>query len=196
MPPEQDPDNDACKVPVYSTSGPGDGSETARAIRDAVRKCAHHRDDHGQETLDPETAARRAAGELAVVARLIEAADALLGMERALNEAESVIETALRHLDDEGAIQEAEIVASDLERIAAIDHARGRAAAAQARAGDPWPPVDGAEELAGLAAERLAATAELVAAAIGARDEGKLAAERTRLVSRLRALSVRLNLHR
>lgn len=192
MLPEQDPKNDACKVPVYSTSGPEDGSETARAIRDALRKCGHDRDANQQATPDPESASRLAAGALALVARLIDAAGALLAKERALAEAGEVIETALRRMDDDRAIVEAEAAASELERLAAIDDARGLAAAAQAGAGDPWPPADGARELVELAVERLAAAAALIVTATGAEDEGKLGAERDRLDSLVRALSTQL----
>ena len=96
MPPEQDREKDACKVPVYSTSGPRDGSETARAIRDAVRKCGHDRDNQTSEQVDPEAAARLAAGALVIVARLIDATRALLRKDRALKEADELLEARAR----------------------------------------------------------------------------------------------------
>lgn len=193
IPPEQDPGHVACAVPIFSTSGPADGSETARAIRDAVRKCGHHRDDLARVLRDPESAARLAAGALAVVARLIDAATALLNNERALAEAGDIIDAALERMDDDGKIVEAETAASELERLAAIEDARARASAFQAGGGDPWPPVEGAQELVGLAVERLAAASDLLVEAMGADDEGKLAAERDRLGSVLQGLSSRLD---
>ncbi|MGI8809957.1 MAG: hypothetical protein ACR2KK_19365 [Acidimicrobiales bacterium] len=180
-------------MPIFSTSGPADGSETARAIRDAVRKCGHHRDDLARVLRDPESAARLAAGALAVVARLIDAATALLNNERALAEAGDIIDAALERMDDDGKIVEAETAASELERLAAIEDARARASAFQAGGGDPWPPVEGAQELVGLAVERLAAASDLLVEAMGADDEGKLAAERDRLGSVLQGLSSRLD---
>lgn len=83
-----------------------------------------------------------------------------------------------------------------LERHAAIEDARGLAAAAHAGAGDPGPPVDGARELFALGAERLSAAGDLVTAARGAQDEGKLAAERDRLASLLQSLSTQLDIDR
>lgn len=193
MPPEQDPGNDACKVPVFSTSGPEDGSETARAIRDALRKCPHDRGDQVPEALTPESAARLPAGALALTARLIEAAQALLRKDQAFNEAEDLLEAALGRLDDGAAVDEAEAVISELERLARVEDARGLAAAAQADAGDPWPPVDGARELVALATERLKDAGDLIAAAQGADEETKLAAEHGRLAGLLQALSTRLD---
>lgn len=191
-PPDQDPGNDACKVPVYSTSGPEDGSETSRAIRDALRKCPHHRGGQVPEALTPDSAARLAAGALTLTARLIEAAQALLRKNQALTEADGVVEAALGRLDDKAAIDQAEVAVSELERLARVEDARGLAAAAGADAGDPWPPVDGAQELFTLATERLKAAGSLVMAAQGAEEEGKLAAERGRLASLLQALSTQL----
>jgi hypothetical protein len=196
MPPEQDPDNEACKVPVYSTSGPEDGSETARAIRDALRKCPHDRNSQGSEPLTPESAARLAAGALAVTARLIEAAQALLRKDEALNEADDLLDAALGRLDGGEAIDVADAVVSELEQLARVEDARGLAAAAQAGAGDPWPPADGARELFALAKERLKTAGDLVATAQVAQDERRLAAERDRLSSLLQALSTRLGIDR
>ncbi len=193
MPPEQDPGNDACKVPVYSTSGPEDGSETARAILDALRKCPHDRGEQGSDALAPERAGRLAAGALALTARLIEAAQALLRKDQVLNEAEDLLDAALGRLDNGAEVDGVDAVVSELERLASVEDSRGLAAAAQAGAGDPWPPADGARELFVLATERLKAASDLVTAAKGAEEEGKLAAERDRLALLLQALSTQLD---
>lgn len=195
-PPEQDPGNDACKVPVYSTSGPEDGSETARAILDALRKCPHDQGSQDCEAPTPEAAARIAAGALAITARLIEAAQALLRKDQVLTEADDLLEDALARLDAGAEVDGVDAAVSELERLASVEDSHGLAAAAQAGAGDPWPPADGARELFTLAAERLRAVRDLVTAAKGAEEETKLAAECDRLASLLQALSSQLGVDR
>lgn len=193
MPPQPGRHGDVCIVPVYSTSGPADGSETARVILDALRKCSHM-GVPSPPPLDPETAAQLAGGVLATVARLIEAARSLLAKEQAQMESSLLIEAALGKSDTD--LDAVEVEARELEGLAAIEDSRGLAAAAQAGAGDPWPPVDGARELYGLASERLSAANDLVASAEGAEDGEKLAAERDRLAVLLMVLSTQLEVHR
>lgn len=126
--------------------------------------------------------------------RLVDAAYALVAKDRAQSAADEVIDAALRGIDDDiDADTDAEVVAAGLERLAAIEDARGLAAAAQAGVGAPWPPVDGARELFGLAGERLTASSTLLTAALGAEDEGKLAAEHSRLTALWQALGTRLH---
>lgn len=191
LPPERDPESEACKVPLYSTSGSADGSDTARVIRDAVRKCPHDRGPQAENEPSPEVAARLAAGQLAQIQALVEAMESLLAKEEALRDANNVIEGALRRLaDDAGAeTNSLEQQATEFERLASIEDGRALAAAYRAGAGRTWPPVEGARELLSLARTSLAAANGLVAAAAGSVDERRLAAERERLQEKLDRLS-------
>jgi hypothetical protein len=194
MRPEDDPHNEACKVPVYSTSGAVDGSDTARVIRDALRKCPHERDADGEDSPAPDSAARLAGGTLADVARLIDAADSLLAKEVALREVGEIIEAALDQIEEDADADTREIegVAWELERLASIEDARGLAAASQAGAADPWPPGDGARELVGLAEARLTDADDLIPMAAGTEEQQELTFERDRLALRIERLSTQL----
>lgn len=189
-PPSQASGDESCKVPIWSTSGAADGSDTARVIEDALRKCPH---EHAPPSAtDPEAAARLAAGAQAHAARLIEAAAELLNKQRAIDQAEAILEAAVE--SDDADETEAIETASDLEHRATLADGRALAAAAQAGAHDPWPPVDGADELLRLADDLLASTAQLVTDAAGSNDAGKLQAEQDRLVEWARTLSSQLRL--
>jgi hypothetical protein len=190
MPTDLDPYNEACKVPIFSTSGAEDGSDTARVIRDALRRCTHTRRHSKGESVDPESAAHCVGGELADVERLIDAADALYAKERALEEAGRIVDTALGRLEDDAGTdtREADRLASGLDRLASIQEGRALAAALTAGAGEPWPPGDGARELTGLARARLAQADDHLVMAIGSHEEHKLRSERERVAIRLERL--------
>lgn len=187
-------EGEACVVPIYSTSGPEDGSETARAIQDAIRKCPHGRREAPQDQMGAEGAAQLASGRLAQVARLIDAAGRLLGKEDALRRAEQLIDEALEHLEAGGPVEvtRVEAAAKELERLAAVEDGQALAAAAQAGRGEPWPPGKGAAELVSVAASTLAELSELTASAEGSGEEARLSAELARLEERLAAVSTRL----
>jgi hypothetical protein len=182
-------------VPIWSTAGADDGSDTARVIRDAVRKCQHDRSQMAAFSPDPEAAARLAGGKLAEIAGLTEAAEALLAENRATQEAQEAVEEGLRRLaEDESAdIGDLDERASELERQASGEDGRAYAAAARAGAHDPWPPREGARELLGLARGTLKETVGLVAGAVGSESETRLAARLARLQTRLSRLSSALD---
>jgi len=184
MPPERDPDGTACKVMVLSTSGAADGSDTARVIRDAVRKCPHDLTPPVQPPT-PEAAARRASGKLAQTAALVEAAERLVTAHNSAEEAGALLEDALRQLDQGWATDELERRIDELEHEAETEGYRAQAAAIRAGAADPWPPKDGARELVNLARDVLDETQELIAAAEGSGVEARLGAERDSLSTRL-----------
>lgn len=194
-PPESAPTQDACIVPVYSTSGAEDGSDTARVIRDALRKCPHERNPGTQVEQDPESVARLAAGKLAQIAALIEAAEALRAKEAADRAAHEAIEEALRQLaeDASATVDNLEDQTNELERLALVESGKAYAAASRANAADPWPPEDGMRELVSLARAKLAKIGGLIRAAGGSVEEGRLRAEQGRLNDRLERLSSRLS---
>jgi hypothetical protein len=173
---------------VLSTSGSADGSDTARFIRDAIRKCPHDLSPPTQ-TLTPEAAAHQASGKLAQVAALVEAAERLITAHATAEEAGVLLADALRGLDQGRATDELESRIDELERKAEDEGYRARAAAMRAGAADPWPPKEGARELVGLARNILDETQDLVAAAGGSGEEAKLAAKRDSLATRLDRVS-------
>jgi len=124
MPPERDPDGTACKVMVLSTSGAADGSDTARVIRDAVRKCPHYLTPPVQPPT-PEAAARRASGKLAQTAALVEAAERLVTAHNSAEEAGALLEDALRQLDQGWATDELERRIDELGNPCCPQLARG-----------------------------------------------------------------------
>jgi hypothetical protein len=192
--PEQDPDNQACKVPIYSTSGSADGSDTARVIRDAVRKCPHGRTTAAAEP-DPEAHARLASGKLAQIDALIVAAQSLASEQAARNNANEILEGALRQLEeDENAhVEHLEDEIARLESEASIVRTRAHTAALRAGFGDPWPPGDGARELLALAEAVFDETVGLIARATGTNAMTRLEAERDRLRASLDRLSTLLD---
>lgn len=195
MPPERDPTGAACKVPIFSTSGAKDGSNTAQAIRDAVRRCPHDRDQLDAEEPNPEVAARLAGGKLAEIARLVDAAEGLVQKDRALQAASEMIDRAAGWLidDSDAPVDDLERQAEELERLANTADTVAFSAAAQVGVADPWPPDEGASELVALARAGLDDVAVLVATAAGSGDERKLGLKRDKLVSRLDRLTTQLS---
>ena len=191
MPPERDPHGTACKVMVLSTSGAADGSDTARVIRDAVRKCPHDLTPPVQPPT-PETAARQALGKLAQTAALLEAAERLVAAHNSAEEAGALLEDAVRRLDQGRGTDELERRIYELEHKSEAEGYRAQAAAMRAGAADPWPPKDGARELVRLAREVLDETQQLIAAAAGSGEEARLGAERDSLSTRLDRVSTML----
>lgn len=190
MPPDQDPDNAACKIPVWSSSGPADGSETARAIRDAVRKCPH---EHPSSVVgaEPEHAARMAGGRLSALSRLISAARDLVDEATDRQKAAETMRGALTALE-QGDLDTAVALEKESERLedqAASKNARAWAEAASVGIGKPWPPVRGAEELLEAAGEGLDALVAWIEAAEGADNHGSLIKERDRLSAEAKRIS-------
>ncbi len=185
--PEQHLDAEACVVPIYSTSGSEDGSETARVVRDAVRKCAHERHPPPEPDLDPEGAAHLATGTLSQVEALAEAGEGLLDKAVALSEAGAVLEAALGELavDSNAAIESSDEKLAALERKAFEADGRAYAAASRAVASDPWPPDEGAQELLDQARYAYDEAARLVAHATGSSKAAALNAEADRIRIRL-----------
>lgn len=192
--PESDSENDACKVAVYSTSGTEDGSDTARVVRDALRKCSHERSPATGVTTDCETAARLGSGVLAQVVPLLAAGEGLLANQRALAAADDLVEMALRRLSDYPGmvVNDLDEQAAELERLAVVEERNAYASAARAGAADPWPPGDGAREVLELARHRLEAAVPLVTAAVGSSDQTRLERELERLQVRLEGLRAQL----
>lgn len=188
MPPDRDPDGTACKVMVFSTSGAADGSETARVIRDAVRKCPHDLSPLAQAPA-PDTAARLASGKLAHTAALVEAAERLIASHATAKEAGMLFEDAVRRLDQGRAADELEGRIDKLEHESRSEGYRAQVAAMRAGAADPWPPKDGARELVGLARDVLDEAQQLIAAAEGSGEEARLGGERDSLSTRLDKVS-------
>lgn len=129
--------------PVYSTSGARDGSGTARVIRDAVRKCPH--ESAPSVVADPDEIWRTVRAELAGVAQLLSAAEKLL-------EAVDRDEAAEQLLASAAASESDELLREAVEREALAASAQGQARSSAIAGGylGPWPPQDGARELASL----------------------------------------------
>lgn len=122
---------DSCSLIVYSTSGPVDGSATAKNIRQALRKCHHHREPEAGD--EPDLADDELERN---VTRLLQAAAGL--RERA--RAEAAIEAAIEGDD----VDELDL------QVDAQTWADNEAQVAWAQMGrpvDPWPPAVRADEL-------------------------------------------------
>jgi hypothetical protein len=193
--PEDDLDGDACWVAVFSTSGSADGSDTARVIHDAMRKCRHQITTTAKARFDsPEAAASLAWGKAVRLDQLLEAADGLIEQAAFENAASEIMETAILRLNQDMAADTDELdeQLGELEDRAASEGGRAYAAACRAGTHDPWPPSEGACTLVRLANDVLREVVDLVSAAIGSEDEAKLLAERARLQIHLDRISTRL----
>jgi hypothetical protein len=124
----------ACTMPVYSTSGPADGSETAKAIRKVLRNCPH------QTGTPPEEAdAVRALTDEEIerqVERLLRAVDGLNRRSQA-------------NVGVEDAIDRDDITALDEQHQCLIvgDNDAQIAWAQLGRPLEPWPPAVAIEAL-------------------------------------------------
>lgn len=172
---------EGCVVPVYSTSGPADGSDTARVILSAVRKCPHAGDTTDLGFPDPAVAAR---GQLAELDRILGAAEALLVAESSELETERLIE-GLGSESPDGL--DHDTVFDELQTESAKALARGLAYVTDTGLEDPWPPAEGAAELLAIATARLKTVAQIVAAA----NDRELADEADRATARAQQLSSR-----
>ena len=125
----------ACRVQVWSTSGTADGSDTAKAIRQAIRRCPH--DAGAGPSSNVDQVDRRTDLEIeATVNRLIDAADAL---QRRLGAEAGMQRAADNDDDEEFDDQEAVFAESDNDAALAF-HALGKPV-------HPWPPQVAIEEL-------------------------------------------------
>ncbi len=122
---------EACKVVVYSTSGPADGSETAREIRKGLQSCVHR----GQPDASPDDSL---AGEEieARVERLIAAVEALDKRAQELEQGDQALD-----LDDLPGYE---------AHVARLTDAENEAQMSLVSLGlpvPPWPPDIGRGEL-------------------------------------------------
>ncbi|MCC5952047.1 MAG: hypothetical protein JJU45_08115 [Acidimicrobiia bacterium] len=125
---------DACIVVVFSTSGPADGSETAKAIRRGLRKCRHApkselADAADEERLSDATIIRR-------VEQLLRVANGLAERNRAMAARDEALDRA-----DEFAFDEAD------RRIVDADNTAQTAWDDLGRSIEPWPPAVATDEL-------------------------------------------------
>jgi hypothetical protein len=184
--PEDPRVDDACKVPIYSTSGSADGSATAEVIRAALRKCPHRL---GALLVDrPSTPALEEA-RLVRVERLLAAALGLCVAARAARSAHASTEEAVRAWEEgrpeEAAIYEEYVLAREGE--AAKEQARAHSTAAAANAADPWPPERGASDLMDQATADLEELARYLRQG-GDDPKGELTEGHAQLAERLRDL--------
>ncbi len=122
-----------CRVLVYSTSGPADGSETAREIRKALRSCTHHDAEiagniDGDDHADDEIEAR--------VAALVRAIRALDARDEELAAGEQALD------DDDLPNYEAH-----LDRVTTVENDAVMSIASIGIPVPPWPPAIGRSEL-------------------------------------------------
>lgn len=184
---------DSCSVPIYSTSGRSDGSETARVILSALRKCTHQIPS-GVRSLDPLESADLARGKIVTTRRLLEAAESLLLKEDVLQDAAIIEAEILLKLEEDwpANIDDAVSRITRLEQLAATHDGEALAAAARANASDPWPPIQGARELRDRANESLAELSALVEEATGNSEQQRISGEHDELSQRLAILSRRI----
>ena len=137
----------ACRKPVYSTSGPADGSETAKKIREALRKCPHQPVDR---TDDGDALGSMSDEEIQVrVERLLLAVD---GLDRRAA-AEAAMDDAAEQ-DDLPGFEEGD------RRMTEGDNTAQAAWAQLHRPLEPWPPSEGRRELLDEAAQHVAAVSD------------------------------------
>lgn len=134
---------EACMVVIFSTSGPADGSETAKAIRRGLRKCPHHAEPDAAESAEEEVLS-----EAAIVRRVEHLLEVVDGLEERAR-ADERRDDALARGDD-GDFDEAD------QRLVDADNTAQVAWDALGRPLTPWPPDVAARELL-TDAERFAA---------------------------------------
>lgn len=136
-----------CRLPIASTSGPLDGSVTANEIRRAVRRC------HRLGDTDPAKANAKLVTDLRQVDEVLQAAEKLKDSESLQQKADEVLAEASNGntTSQDAAINEA----IDLEDKAQAANTTALIAASRFGLEDPWPPDEGATDLAQAARERL-----------------------------------------
>ena len=178
-----------CRESVLKTSGPKDGSVTARYIDDLVRKCPHDRvaqeADHSEDPLDEIN------GILYRLPRFLDACDSLLKAAASFDAAQASIDEAIAGSQDE----------DDLVEKAAVLEAAGLQAGHMAKShgmqadewADGWPPADGAREVCHRASAAHQRATDLLAAHGDSweNDRARVDAELQRLGSRLKSCVVR-----
>lgn len=143
-------------MPVFKTSGPEDGSETAKSILVALAKCPHARVE--TPAADADAVRRLANATLAKAARLLTAGARLFDADAARLRANDVLQDATLRNSDELL----ELAEQHEERAVVLD----REAQASALAGgydDEWPPNERATELVRHAEAALASVREALA---------------------------------
>lgn len=165
---------EVCKVPVYSTSGPADGSTTARVIENAIRQCPHA--SIGR-LLRPQDALGPTAARLSMVGHLLVAAEALIEAMRADVQSAAIYAHAVGVLDEnpQSDVEGLGLRADECDRVAREALARGLAAATAAGIGTNWPPSEGPLPILALASDALARAKASMHEAPGAPDPDKLA---------------------
>lgn len=139
--------NGGCSLSILTSSGPLDGSVTANEIRRAERRCSRLGDT------DPALANAKLVVDLRQVDERLRGAERLRDYESLKVHAEEVLAAAEDgdEASQEGALNEA----VDLEDEAQAANTEALVAASRFGLEDPWPPDDGAIELAQAARERL-----------------------------------------
>lgn len=136
-----------CRLRIASTSGPLDGSVTGNEIRGAVRRC-----DRLGDT-DPAKANAKLRVDLRQVDGVLEGAEKLRDSESLQKEADEVMAEAAN--GDTAAQEIALDEAIELEEEAQVANREALVAASRFKLEDPWPPDQGAAELALAARDQL-----------------------------------------
>jgi hypothetical protein len=136
-----------CTLSVLRTSGPLDGSVTANEIRRAVRRC------HRLGDTDPAKANAKLVIDLRQVDEVLQAAEKLRDSEYLQQKADEVLAEAANGTTASQEIALDEAV--ELEDKAQAANTEALIAASRFGLEDPWPPDQGAAELALAARERL-----------------------------------------
>lgn len=126
----------ACIVVVYSTAGPADGSETAKVIRRALRRCPHQ-----PETSAPqhEAAGDRVFNDEQIQRRVERLLEVIVGLDRR--------DAADDRLDDAIARDDVEAFEEHQRQRTVADNSAQTAWAALGRPLGVWPPEERRSEL-------------------------------------------------
>lgn len=124
----------ACRLAIYSTSGPADGSMTAKSIKQVLRRCSHQRHDEiDAHTPEPQSTVTEIEWK---VRRLLNAIEGLDQRTRGETAALAAVER-----DDEPALEESELALRDGDNQALV------AFQLMGKPMTPWPPEIGRGEL-------------------------------------------------